>query len=200
MNQTKLSGRAAWFAVVLAAAGLAPVTVNAADRDVADGDSGVLYAEGELVQSACNIDTASRWQTLAMGDISTGALAWPGARAAGRAFHLRLRDCISSDTTELIRQTGQLVRVTNQPEVRISFISETDTNDPQLIAVEGAEGFGLRLEDSAHHLVFPGRRGEPLVLQGRNDDLTFWLVPERTRAALHEGAWRSVVNMRFSYE
>jgi len=194
MNQMKFSGRAAWLAVVLMVPGLS------AAMDVADGDSGVLYVNGELTRGACNIDTASRWQALAMGSISSGELSYPGSQAHGKAFHLRLRDCISSGIEEASRQTGEVVRVSDQPEVRISFVSEQDADNPALIAADGAQGFGLRLEDGAHHPVAINHRGEPLVLQAGSDELTFWLYPQRTRAALREGPWRSVVSMRFSYE
>ncbi len=167
---------------------------------VANGDNGVLYVSGELTRGACNIDTASRWQTINMGNVNSGELTVPGKKAQGKAIHLRLLDCISSGIEEGEKRTGTVVRVVDQPEVRISFISERDQDNPQLIAVQGAEGFGLRLEDGQNHLIQPGTEGEPLVLQAGDDELTYWLYPERTRAALHEGAWQSVVNMRFSYE
>ncbi|MFP3524590.1 type 1 fimbrial protein [Pantoea sp. SIMBA_072] len=199
MNHMIFPAHAAWFAAALAAMGLSAGAFGAT-RDVADGDTGVLYVGGELTRGACNIDTTSRWQTLQMGYISTGELGLPGQHTHGRAFHLHLRDCISSGVEEENQMSGEIIRVADQPEVRISFISEQDAEDPQLIAVEGAKGFGLRLEDAAHRPVAINRRGEPLVLQAGSDELTFWLTPERTRAVLHEGAWRSVVNMRFSYE
>jgi hypothetical protein len=113
---------------------------------------------------------------------------------------LHLRDCISSGLEEGGKQTGTVVRLEGQPEVRISFVSEKDLDDPQLIAVHGAKGFGLLLEDSLHQMIQPGVEGEPLALQTGNDDLIYWLTPERTREALLEGAWRSAVYMRFSYE
>ena len=198
MDHELMSARAAWLGVLFFTSALAVPVVSA--RVVADGDTGVLYVNGELTQGACNIATDSRWQTLAMGNISSGELAWPGQMAHGRAFHIHLQDCVSHGTEEETRQTGGSVRVTDRPAVRISFISEQDASNPQLVAVEGAEGFGLRLEDSQHRSVAVNRRGEPMVLQAGSDELTFWLIPERTRAALHEGAWRSVVNMKFSYE
>lgn len=178
---------------------IAAEATYAADN-VVDGDSGVLYVNGELTQGACNIDTGSRWQTLSMGNVSSGDLITPGRRGHAHAFHLHLRDCINSGLEEENRKIGVIVRVSDQPEFRISFISREDLDEPGLIAVEGAKGFGLRLENVTHQPVDINQQGEPVILQADSDELTFWLTPERTRAELKEGAWRSVVNMRFSYE
>ncbi|WP_158784162.1 fimbrial protein [Pantoea sp. BAV 3049] len=172
---------------------------TSADEGV-DGDNGVLYVSGELTRGACNIEGDSKQQAVRMGTIGSGELTLPGRKAHGKAFHLHLRNCISSGPEEEERQTGTVVRVEDQPEARISFISARNADDPQLIAVQGAEGFGLRLEDHKHHLIQPGGEGEPLVLQTSNDDLVYWLIPERTRAKLQEGAWRTTVYMRLSYE
>lgn len=198
MNRRLFPAQAVWLTAAIVSAMLSASPARA--RVVADGDNGVLYVNGALIQGACNISTDSRWQTLDMGSISNGELAWPGQRAPGRAFHLHLQDCISHGIAEEAKETGEIVRVTDEPEARISFISEVDVNNPQLIAVRGADGFGLRLEDAEHHPVSINGRGEPSGLQEGNDELTFWLVPERTRAVMHEGAWRSVINMRLSYE
>lgn len=198
MNRRLFPASAAWLTVATFMAMLSASPARA--REVADGDNGVLNVNGALTQGACNISTDSRWQTLDMGSISSGGLVWPGQRAPGRAFHLHLQDCVSHGIAEEARQTGEVVRVTDEPEMRISFISEVDINNPQLIAVRGADGFGLRLEDDHHHPVSINGRGEPFGLQEGSDGLTFWLIPERTRAAVHEGAWRSVINMRLSYE
>lgn len=169
-------------------------------NEAVDGDNGVLYVSGELTRGACNIEADSKQQAIRMGVISSGKLAGADKHARGKAFHLHLRDCISSGTEEEEKQTGTVVRVEDQPEVRISFVSTKNADNPQLIAVQGAGGIGLRLEDHLHHLILPGEPGEPLVLQPGNDDLTYWLIPERTGAPLQEGAWHSTVYMRFNYE
>jgi fimbrial protein len=167
---------------------------------IADGDNGTLYVNGELTRGACNIETASRWQTISMGDVTSGELASPGDRGHATAFHLHLRDCVESGPDEEAKQDGTVVRVIDQPEIRISFMSEHDVNDSVLFAVHGAEGFGLKLEDAGYHDVVPGGAAEPLVIAPGSNDLTYWLQPERTHALLQEGAWHSEINMRFSYE
>lgn len=193
-----------WHAFVLTCVActlMLSLGVRAADDDViVDGDTGVLSVSGELTQGACNVETTSWRQTIDMGVISSGELAYPGAQGKAKAVHLHLRDCISGGLTEGEAKTGTVVRTEDQPEVRVSFVGQQDVSNPALIAVQGAEGFGLRLEDRTHHTVVPGELGEPLVVSADNAELTYWLVPERTRAALQDGAWRSAVYMRLSYE
>lgn len=185
---------------VLTLLSVSSVAVAAIGDDIANEDRGTLYAYGELVRGACNIDTGSRFQTLDMGAISTGELASPGSKGRGKEFHLLLRNCISGGTEEESKRVGAVVRAVDQPEVSINFYSEHDESNPHLLAVHGAKGFGLQLEDEHHHLIPPGQRGDPLVLDQGDNTLTYWLYPVRTREVLREGAWRMVVNMRFSYE
>ncbi|ELC6383281.1 type 1 fimbrial protein [Enterobacter hormaechei] len=172
----------------------------AASDTIADGDNGTLYVNGELTRGACNIETASRWQTISMGDVTTGELKSPGDRGHATAVHLHLRDCTEDGPDEGRKREGPVVRVVDQPEVRVSFLSERDADNGELYAVQGAKGFGLRLEDADYHIVDPGDIPEPLAIEPGSDELTYWLQPERTHARLQEGAWRSVINMRFSYE
>lgn len=172
----------------------------AASDTIADGDNGTLYVNGELTRGACNIETASRWQTISMGDVTTGELTSPGDRGHATAVHLHLSGCTEDGPDEGRKRDGTVVRVVDQPEVRISFLSERDADNRELYAVQGAKGFGLRLEDAGYHAVVPGDIPEPLAIEPGSDELTYWLQPERTRTRLQEGAWRSVINMRFSYE
>ncbi|OAD98029.1 fimbrial protein [Pantoea sp. OXWO6B1] len=171
-----------------------------ADDNIANGDSGVLYVGGELTHGACNIETSSRWQTLAMGTINSGELSRPGVKAHGKSFHLRLRDCVTNSTEDEKITTSNSLGIMDEPVVRISFVSKLDEDNSKLIAVSGAKGFGLLLEDAAHHPVQLNQIGEPMVIDGNSDELIFWLFAQRTVAPLHEGAWHSVVNMRLSYE
>lgn len=183
--------------VVMLAAGMVQAGT---EYTIADGDNGILYVNGELTHGACNIETSSRWQTINMGNVTTDELVTPGGKGHATAVHLHLLDCTESGPDEAENQNGTTVRVVDQPEVRISFESERDANNSGLFAVQGAGGFGLRLEDTAYHNVVPGARGEPLVIEPGSDELTYWLIPERTRAPLQEGAWHSVINMKLSYE
>lgn len=179
---------------------LVAMTRASASDTIADGDNGTLYVNGELTRGACNIETASRWQIIDMGDVTTGELAVPGDRGHATAVHLHLSNCTETGLNEVRKQNGTVMRVEDQPEVRISFLSERDADDPRLFAVQGADGFGLRLMDVDYHVVAPGGIPEPMIMEPVSGELTYWLQPERTRARLQEGAWHSVINMRFSYE
>lgn len=185
------------MAIIMLVTGM---TRAVASDTIADGDNGTLYVNGELMRSACNIETASLWQTISMGEVTTGELVSPGDRGHATAVHLHLRDCTETGLDEGRKQDGTVVRVVDQPEVRISFMSDRDPDNGDLFTVQGAKGFGLRLEDAGYHEVAPGEIAELLTADAGSDELTYWLQPERTHAPLQEGAWRSVINMRFSYE
>lgn len=179
---------------------LAGIVQAAASDIIADGDNGTLNVTGELTRGACNIETTSRWQSINMENVTTGELASPGNRGHATAFHLHLRDCEESGTDEARKQNGTVLRIVNQPEIRISFVSERDADDTELFAIQGAKGFGLRLEDAQYNTIAPGGKAQPLALEGGNNVLTYWLVPERTHGEIQEGVWHSVISMRFSYE
>lgn len=172
----------------------------AGENDVVDGDTGVLYVSGTLARSACNVDSDTLQQSVNLGTLSSGELINPGERGAGRAFHLKLRDCFDPEAVSQPDRNGNSAIGDGLPFVRVNFMSAADSDNHALIAVHGAQGFGLRLEDDRHKAVPLNQQVEPLRVPNGDSVLTYYLLPERTHASLKEGAWQAVVYIGISYE
>ncbi|MGE9551307.1 fimbrial protein [Erwinia amylovora] len=168
--------------------------------DVVAGDTGVLYVSGTLARGACNIESDTAQQTVDFATVSSGELRYPGDRGRGKDVHLRLRDCFDNEATATHIHTGNEEIGDGLPFVRVSFMGAVDPDNSSLIAVHGAGGFGLRLEDQQHHVVRLNEQGEPLRVASGNPVLTYSLSPERTHVPLKEGAWQVVVYIGLSYD
>lgn len=167
--------------------------------DNVDGNTGVIHVYGQLVRGACNIETGSAQQTIDLGSVSENMLLHPGDTAPGKKVDIHLTDCISDEVVEAVNQEGNITRTIDEPLVEISVTGATDGNDPALIRVFGAEGFGLLVEDSEHHVITPGGSYSPAILNRGSDTLSYWLKPERTMAVLKYGSWRSTLYVKFDY-
>lgn len=172
----------------------------AGEKDVVDGDTGVLYVSGTLARSACNVDSDTLQQSVNLGTLSSGELINPGERGAGRAFHLKLRDCFDPEAVSQPDHNGNSAIGDGLPFVRVNFMSAADSDNHALIAVYGAQGFGLRLEDDRHRAVLLNQQAEPLRVTNGDSVLTYYLLPERTHASLKEGAWQAVIYIGMSYD
>lgn len=169
-------------------------------NDNVDGNTGIIHLYGQLVKGACNIETGSAQQNIDLGSVSEDMLLHPGDTAPGKKVDIHLTDCFSDEVEEVVNQEGNTTRMTDEPLVEISVVGATDGNDPELIRVYGAEGFGLLVEDGEHHAIMPGARYSPAVLSRGSDTLSYWLKPKRTRAALKYGRWRSTLYVKFDYD
>lgn len=165
-----------------------------------EGEHGELHVYGSLTEGACGLDMASARQDINMGNMSTSSLGIPGDQGTPVAVTLKLRDCFRTRGESADHRTGSLVWDSQQPVVTASFVAQADLYNPQLIAVRGAQGFGLRITDSQGHDVRLGDRGAPQFVTPNNDQLTYRIIPERTAAPVKPGSWQSVVNFRLSYD
>ncbi|WP_422527498.1 fimbrial protein [Serratia fonticola] len=200
MEKRRLPGKTAQYAgltgVVLIAL-LSPAAQAAAGQ--VDGEHGVLRVSGALTESACRLEMTSADQSVDLGEVGTGRLLRTGDRGTAVAVTLRLQDCLRSAANNRDRQ-GNLTWSPNQPAVSLTFTGVQDENNPQLFMARGVGGMGLRLTDAARHDVVPGLSGQPQLLTPGNNELTYYIVPERTGAPLQAGAYLAHVNFRLSYE
>ncbi len=173
---------------------------QAVDNWEVDGANGVLYVQGSLAESACRLEMASARQDIVLGEVGTGRLARPGDRGTPVAFELRLRDCLRGPAGSRDERTGALSWAADQPAVRVSFGAPADADNPQLVKVVGASGFGLRLLDSQGRDTRLGSRGAPLWLVPGSDVLTYTITPERTSSTLSAGAYQARVDFNLSYD
>ncbi|MGJ8513867.1 fimbrial protein [Carnimonas bestiolae] len=115
-------------AVLLGALVAAPQAMAAA---------GIVHFTGELVESACNVSTDSRDQTVDMGRWPTSQFSKTGSVSAFKAFKINLSNCDEGSYT-------------------IRFDGSSPAGRPDLLALKsgGAEGVGIELLDLSNS-VFP---------------------------------------------
>ncbi|CAI1543109.1 TPA: fimbrial protein [Serratia fonticola] len=172
----------------------------AVDNWSVDGANGVLHVHGALTESACRLDMTSAWQEVDLGEVSTGRLRKMGDHGTPVAVRLKLQDCLPGPSRSLDTHTGNRLWSADQPAVTVSFSAPADADNPQLVKVQGAGGLGLRLTDVRGRDVRLGSRGAPLLLTPGQNELTYHITPERTRAPLQAGAYWAQMNFGLSYD
>ncbi|SDU99600.1 fimbrial protein [Pseudomonas mucidolens] len=155
---------------------------------------------GTLLESACYLDPSSAYQSLALGDLSTARLLHVGDQGAPVALHLKLQGCVRSDGGRRDDQQGILVWSAIEPVAAVAFDAVADADTPALIKVVGAEGFGLRLLDIQGNDVRLGRTAPAWFISPGDDQLTYYIRPERTAAPLRPGTFRASLNVHLAYD
>lgn len=163
-------------------------------------ESGALRITGGLIEGACQLEMDSAWQQINMGSISSSELSKPGDSAEPVSFQIRFRDCVRSKGSQRDEDYGTLVWSESQPVVSLVFMAPADANTPDLFALRGAAGVGLRITDKSSRTIKPGRRTHPVFLAPGNDELTFNVAVERTAAPLVVGMYSATADFRVSYE
>jgi type 1 fimbria pilin len=189
----------AWIAA-LALMSTAMSVQAAPDNWGVEGAHGELHISGVLSAGACRLDMTSLFQQVEMGVIPTATLQRPGDQGEPVAVQLQLRDCLPVGGRQRDDRTANLTWDGIQPVVSVSFVARLDDDNPALVQARGSSGLGLRLLDSHKRDVRLGSRGAPQFLTPYNDQLTYYVVPERTRAPLAPGAFRASVDFRLNYD
>lgn len=179
---------------------IATVCAQAADSRGFNNTEGELHVYGELTESACRLDMASTFQDIALGTISTGSLQMPGDKGTSIPAVLYLRDCLPEHSQAVDVRTGQVLWSSDQPVVTVTFSAASDPDNPSLVQVAGASGFGLKVTDQNGRDVRLGGPGAPLFLTTGQNQLTYYITPVRTRAPLNAGAFRAQINFWLSYD
>ncbi|HBM63995.1 MAG TPA: fimbrial protein [Pseudomonas sp.] len=183
------------FAAVLCSATVPMVSHAAGNPQVAE-----FQVSGTLLESACFLDPSSVYQSLSMGDLSTAQLARMGDQGAPLALHLKLQGCIRTSGGRQDEQQGTLFWSAIEPVAALTFTALADADTPELIKVVGAEGFGLRLLDVQGNDVRLGRAASAWFVTPGNNQLTYYVRPERTAAPLRPGAFRASINVNLAYD
>jgi type 1 fimbria pilin len=189
----------AWIAALVLTSGMTSAQA-APDNWGVEGAHGELHISGALAAGACRLDMASQFQQVDIGVIPTAALLQPGDQGTPVAVQLQLRDCLPVGGRQRDVRIGSLTWDHIQPVVSVSFAARADDDNPALVKARGTSGFGLRLLDSGRRDVRLGARGAPQLLSLYNDQLTYYVVPERTRAQLAPGAFRANVDFQLNYD
>ncbi|TLG91677.1 type 1 fimbrial protein [Pseudomonas edaphica] len=155
---------------------------------------------GTLLESACYLDPSSAYQSVSLGDLSTIQLLDVGAQGTPVALQLRLQGCVRSDGGRRDNQHGTLVWSAIEPVASLTFNSVADADTPELIKVAGAKGFGLRLLNVKGQDVHLGRTAPAWFVSPGDNQLTYYIRPERTAAPLRPGTFRASLNVKLEYD
>ncbi len=187
--------------VALLSCGLVLPAVGASvpDNWNVEGEHGELQVFGTMTESACRLDMTSAWQAVDLGNIALPELAQVGDQGTPVAVVLKLRDCIRGPAEGLDRRTGTRTWDAIQPVVSVTFLATTDPDNPQLVKAAGVSGLGLRIKDSQHRDIRLGERNVPQLVNVGDDELVYWVIPERTASSLQPGSYRVVVNLVLDY-
>lgn len=173
---------------------------HAADNWNVEGANGVLRVHGALTESACRLKMESAWQDIPLDGTGTGRLRNVGDRGTPVAVRLMLEDCLSAKSRSRDSRTGNLLWSADQPAVSVSFMASVDEDNPQLVKVQGTRGLALQLTDAQGRKVQLDGQGAPLLLTPGQNELTYIVTPERTKATLKAGAYWAQLNFGMNYD
>lgn len=169
-------------------------------QSASDDQTAILQVSGALLESACQLDMGSAYQEVGLGELSTAHLARPGDQGTAVALTLKLRDCVRNRGGRHEAQGGTLVWSAIEPVMGLRFSAMSDPDNPQLVKVQGAGGFGLRLTDAEQRPIALERAGHTWLVSPGNNLLTYYIIPERTAAPLSPGHFRANLNFHLSYD
>lgn len=170
---------------------------HAAGNDVQTAEFQVF---GSLLESACYLDTSSSHQTLDLGELSTANLAQTGDQDRPVTLQLKLRGCVRSEGGRRDDRLGTLLWSASEPVATLTFSAVSDADTPELIKVVGAGGLGLRVQDVQGHNLHLGQTAPVWFVTPGDSQLTYYIRPERTAAALRPGAFRASLNVNLAYD
>ncbi|HDT2108499.1 TPA: type 1 fimbrial protein [Enterobacter roggenkampii] len=179
---------------------LTGTTLVAQAQSIVDGEAGLLHVSGSLTASPCRLDMVSQWQSVTLGNISTGQLQQAGAQGQPVNIELQLQDCLQAASYSHDANSGNLLWSPHQPAVTVRFRAPADKTMPELFAVAGASGLGLRLRDAHGHNVLPNSDATQLLLNDGQNILSYTLTPERTGAPLRAGNWHTLISFGLEYD
>jgi len=163
-------------------------------------EHGELHVFGSLTEGACSLDMRSAFQDVDMGNLTTASLGIKGDRGRSVEVTLKLKGCFrtrgESIDVRLNNRTWDIL----QPVVTATFLAPADRYNPELVAVKGAQGFGLRLTDRRGRDIRLGARGAAQPVTPSQDELVYRISPERTAAPVQPGAWQALLGFRLNYD
>ncbi|TBL69132.1 fimbrial protein [Hafnia alvei] len=165
-----------------------------------DGLHGTLHVRGLLTEAPCILEMNTAEQRVDMGATGSYQLRRPGDRGESISFTIKLRDCLHTSGRQLDERAGIKTWANDQPVVSIAFLASADVDNPQLVQAKGIEGMGLRITDSQHRDIRLGSRGLTQWLVPGDNELVYYAIPERTKAALKDGSYLARVNFSLNYD
>lgn len=179
-----------WFCISLSQ--LAFAKIESVDRS-----EGILLVYGALSENACRLDMDSVYQEVDLGVAETKNMQKVGDRGNPVVVRLRLLDCFRESIGNEIISGRNLPYL---PLAKVGFWALQDEDIPELVALQGVEGVGLRITDDSGRKVIIGELGNYLRINSNQDALTYSFALERTNAELSPGHYTALVGFSLRYE
>lgn len=113
------------------------LSVFASSAFAADG---VVNFTGNITDTGCVIDTASKDQTVALGNVAKSAFAAAGDVAAAKSFQIKITSCPAAVTGAVVRFDGNQVVGDNSV---LALTEETGV----------ATGVGIQMKDNKNNII-----------------------------------------------
>lgn len=163
-------------------------------------DTGEILVRGQLLENTCRISLDSVHQEVDLGITSKSDIMSFGKEGREVKLVIHLYDCPEANFLSKNGQTLTNARGISQPGYSASIITVADNNNPDLIKVVGAKGFGLRLRDEHGYPVQLASHNNVRFLDAGQDDIVFSLAPVRTNEDFEPGAYHALIGFNLSYQ
>lgn len=163
------------------------------------GNVGKIRVYGALVESACRLEMSSLDQSVDLGNIQTADLKFVGDKAKATEFNIQLEDCISTQTNIKNVTTDTDLWSTDQPGFKVRFLAKSEPSSPNLIAVSGAKGIALQLNEADGVAIDLGMESKPLLVTPQQESFSYQVTPVRV-GDLEANAFQSVISFEVIYD
>ncbi|EIS1618863.1 type 1 fimbrial protein [Salmonella enterica subsp. enterica serovar Sandiego] len=168
-----------------------------------DGGSdsvGEIYVHGILQENTCSLEMDSAWQEVDMGVTTHSMVNASGKRTQPVNVTLYLRDCPEVESWSVNNPTLTKTWSTLQPGYQARFEAVADESNPDLIAVKGASGVGLRMRDNHGRTVKLSAPSSTVLLSPGQNEVKYALEPVRTQAVFRPGAYYALIYFSMNYQ
>lgn len=163
------------------------------------GNVGKIRVYGALIESACRLEMSSLDQSIDLGNIQTADLKFVGDKAKATDFNIQLEDCISTQTNIKNVTTDTNLWSTDQPGFKVRFLAKSEPLAPNLIAVNGAKGIALQLNEADGVEIDLGMDSKPLLVTPLQEGFSYQVTPVRV-GDLEANAFQSIISFEVIYD
>lgn len=158
-----------------------------AGANMAHAADGTVKFTGNIIADACTVDTASKDQTVVLGDVSTKAFAAAGDKASPTKFKIKLTSCPASLTSVLVKFDG--------------VSDSANTNLLKLDSAQTATAVGIEIADN-NGVPIPLHTASPTypIAADHTADLTFIGRYVATAAAVGAGTANGTSQFTINYQ
>lgn len=165
-----------------------------------NSDATDLHVHGALVVGACQLDMQSAYQEIDIQGTTTGNLLNLGDFGPATALTIQMSDCQAIGGHSVSPATNVSTWDDKRPVVTVSFMAAVDSDNPDLIKVNGITGMGLLLKDSNGRKISLGKKDKPQFISPGSNALGYTVTAVRTSAPLTTGSFRAVIDFWVSYD